>query len=54
MRGDMNEKEKSYFLMQYVLNRALGARDGLDGDGAAKEALKAWNEIVKGVKDGIN
>lgn len=40
----MNKRE---FIMQYVLNRALGNRGGLDGPTAAREGAKAWEEINK-------
>jgi hypothetical protein len=41
-------KDKRDFMLQYVLNRS-GAMSGigLDGEGAATEAEKAWNAIVR-------
>ena len=42
--------EKKDFLCQYVLNRTLTNRGGLDGYTVAREAEKAWrmiNELCK-------
>lgn len=38
---------KREFLIQYVLNRASTITDNFTGEGAAKEALKAWEIIEK-------
>ncbi len=41
--------KKEQFLIQYVLNRAL-ISPSLDGQGAAVQATKAWDEIQKEIK----
>lgn len=38
---------KREFLIQYVLNRALGASRSLEGSAAAIEAGRAWEQIDK-------
>ena len=39
-------EEAFYFIVEYVLNRANTA-NSLEGDRAAKEAIKAWEVIDK-------
>lgn len=36
---------KREFIIQYVMNRALGNTGGLDPKGAAQSAAQAWDEI---------
>ena len=38
---------KREFIMQYILNRALGNSSGLDGPGGVREGAKAWDELEK-------
>lgn len=38
---------KREFIMQYVLNRALGNKGGLTGEVAVSEGAKAWEELEK-------
>lgn len=36
---------KREFIVQYVMNRALGNRGGLDPVGAAESAARTWDKI---------
>lgn len=41
------EDDKRRFMLQYVLNRALGVSGAFSGRSTAIEAEAAWNEINK-------
>lgn len=41
------EDDKRRFMLQYTLNRSLGASTSCSGRSAAIEAEAAWNEINK-------